>query len=188
MPFMSYQVSIESAVVAAGRVLKETGCEAIKLEGGAAVAPQIAACVAAGIPVMGHLGLTPQSVHAFGGYRVQGRAAEAQEELLKAAQAIEKAGVYSFVLEGIPSDLAERITKSVNVPTIGIFAGPHCDGQVLVCYDMLGLQPAVHFRHVKRYAELGTTIIDATRTYIREVQSHEFPDAAHCAPPESNNR
>ena len=179
LPFMSYQVSVDSAVAAAGRVLKESGCEAVKLEGGTTVTPQIAACVAAGIPVMGHLGLTPQSVHALGGFRVQGRTYVAQDRLLKDAQALEQAGAYSLVLEGIPSELAERVTQAVSIPTIGIFAGPHCDGQVLVCYDMLGLQPNRQFRFVKRYAELGMATIDAARAFVHEVQAGKFPDAEH---------
>ncbi len=179
MPFMSYQVSVESAVAAAGRALKESGCEAVKLEGGAAIVAQVSSCVAAGIPVMGHLGLTPQSVHAFGGFRVQGRSDEDQQRLLSDAQSLERAGAYAIVLEGIPSDLAARITRAVSIPTIGIYAGPHCDGQVLVCYDMLGLAPKFKLRFVKRYAELGQTTIDATREYIEEVQSGAFPDEAH---------
>jgi 3-methyl-2-oxobutanoate hydroxymethyltransferase len=179
LPFMTYQVSVESAVAAAGRVLKESGCEAVKLEGGAAVAPQIAACVAAGIPVMGHLGLTPQSVHVFGGFHVQGRSDADQERLVNDAQALERAGAYSIVLEGIPTELAARITQTVSIPTIGIFAGPNCDGQVLVCYDMLGLQPELRLRFVKRYAELGLQAIDATREFVKDVQSGRFPDASH---------
>jgi 3-methyl-2-oxobutanoate hydroxymethyltransferase len=179
LPFMSYQASIEMALASAGRVLKETGCEAVKLEGGTAVIPQISACVAAGIPVMGHLGLTPQSVHVFGGFRVQGRSVVAQERLLNDAQQLEQAGAYAVVLEGVPSELAARITQSLSIPTIGIFAGPECDGQVLVCYDILGLQPNLHLRFVKRYAELGVATINAARDFIQEVQLGQFPDTAH---------
>ncbi len=179
LPFMSYQVSVETAVNAAGRVLKESGCEAVKLEGGTTIVSQISACVAAGIPVMGHLGLTPQSIHAFGGFRVQGRSTAEQDRLISDAQALERAGAYAIVLEGIPTELAARITETVSIPTIGIFAGPHCDGQVLVCYDMLGLQPNLHLRFVKRYAELGVTTINAAREFIKEVQAAQFPDAAH---------
>jgi 3-methyl-2-oxobutanoate hydroxymethyltransferase len=179
LPFMSYQISVESAVAAAGRVLKESGCEAVKLEGGAAILPQVSACVAAGIPVMGHLGLTPQSVHVFGGFHVQGRSSADQDRLVSDAQSLERAGAYAMVLEGIPSELAARITQTVRIPTIGIFAGPHCDGQVLVCYDMLGLQPELKFRFVKRYAELGQQAIDATRDFVDEVRSGQFPDESH---------
>src|SRR5664279_1982511 len=185
LPFMSYQISVESAVAAAGRVLKESGCEAIKLEGGTTVTPQVAACVAAGIPVMGHLGLTPQSINVLGGFRVQGRTPVAQDQLLKDAQALEQAGAYALVLEGIPSELAERVTQAVTIPTIGIFAGPHCDGQVFVCYDMLGLQPKRQFRFVKRYAELGLATIDAARAFVHDVQAGQFPDAAHSVAAES---
>ena len=184
MPFMSYQVSVESAVSAAGRVLKESACEAVKLEGGAAIVPQISACVAAGIPVMGHLGLTPQSVHAFGGFRVQGRSDDDRQRILADARALERAGAYAIVLEGIPSDLAARVTECLTIPTIGIYAGPHCDGQVLVCYDMLGLAPNFKLKFVKRYAELGQTTIDATRDYISDVRSGGFPDAAHSPAPD----
>jgi 3-methyl-2-oxobutanoate hydroxymethyltransferase len=179
MPFMSYQASVESALVAAGRALKESGCEAVKLEGGAAIVPQVAACVAAGIPVMGHLGLTPQSVHALGGFRVQGRTVEDRQRMVHDAQALAQAGAYAIVLEGIPADLAAQITQAVPIPTIGIYAGPHCDGQVLVCYDLLGLQPNLKLRFVKRYAEFGQAAIDATRQYIGDVQSGKFPDDAH---------
>ena len=179
LPFMSYQVSVESAVSSAGRALKESGCEAVKLEGGAAVVPQVSACVAAGIPVMGHIGLTPQSVHLFGGFRVQGRAAADQERLIRDAQLLEQAGAYAIVLEGMPSGLAARITKAVSIPTIGIYAGRHCDGQVLVCYDLLGLQTNLKLRFVKRYAEMGQTTINATREFISDVQSGNFPDESH---------
>lgn len=179
LPFLTYQISPEEAVRSAGTALKLSGCEAVKLEGGAAVAPQVAACVAAGIPVMGHLGLTPQSVHALGGFRVQGKTAAAQDALIKDAQALEQAGAYAMVLEGIPAEVADAVTRAVGIPTIGIFAGPHCDGQVLVCYDMLGLQPEQQFKFVKRYAELGKTTIDAVSQYVKDVQSGTFPELSH---------
>jgi 3-methyl-2-oxobutanoate hydroxymethyltransferase len=177
MPFLSYQVSVESALTSAGRILKEGGAEAVKMEGGASIAPHVAACVAAGIPVMGHLGLTPQSIHAFGGFRVQAKSAEAQERLLSDAKALQSAGAYALVLEGIPAEVAAIVTESLNIPTIGIFAGPHCDGQVLVCYDLLGLQPEQQLRHVRRYAELGKTTIAAVTQYIEDVRSGHFPGA-----------
>ena len=187
LPFMSYQTSVERALESAGRVLKETGCEAVKLEGGAPAVAKVAACVAAGIPVMGHLGLTPQSVHAFGGFRVQGRTLADQERLIDDARALEGAGAYSIVLEGIPPDLSEKITNAIRIPTIGIFAGPHCDGQVLVCYDLLGMQPNHKLRFVKRYAEIGTSTIEAARCYLNDVRSGEFPSSAHSAPPDTNH-
>jgi len=185
LPFMSYQVSVEQALQSAGRALKESGCESVKLEGGRALVPHVKACVAAGIPVMGHLGLTPQSVRAFGGFRVQGRTEAEQERLLQDAQLLEQAGAYAIVLEGIPADLAAKVTSTLSIPTIGIYAGPHCDGQVLVCYDLLGLQPELKLRFVKRYAELGTTAIEATRRYVQDVQSGQFPGSTHSVVPEA---
>jgi 3-methyl-2-oxobutanoate hydroxymethyltransferase len=186
MPFLTYQASVQQAVASAGRVIKESGCEAVKLEGGATIAPQVAACVSAGIPVMGHLGLTPQSVHVFGGFRVQGKSSEAQERLMSDAEALQEAGAYAIVLEGIPAEVAAQITLAIRIPTIGIFAGPHCDGQVLVCYDMLGLQPERQFKFVKRYAELGKATQAAVAKYVREVRSGQFPSADHCVTLESS--
>jgi 3-methyl-2-oxobutanoate hydroxymethyltransferase len=179
MPFLSYQVSPAQAVKSAGRLLKEGSFEAVKLEGGATIAASVRRIVDAGIPVMGHVGLTPQSVHAFGGFKMQGRGEEAAAKILADARALEAAGAYALVLEAIPPDVAERITAEVRVPTIGIGAGPACDGQVLVCTDLLGmsLDPAPRF--VKRYAELGRTIVDAVRAYAGEVRSGAFPTAEH---------
>jgi 3-methyl-2-oxobutanoate hydroxymethyltransferase len=179
MPFMSFQVSPERALDAAGKLLKDGAVEAVKLEGGVTVAEQVRRIAWAGIPVMGHVGLTPQSVHAMGGFRVQGRAPEAAACILQDAQALEQAGVYAIVLEGLPASLARRITQSVQVPTIGIGAGPHCDGQVLVCYDLLGMVSEFRPKFVKRFAELGTSTVEAIRAYVHEVQSGTFPDAAH---------
>jgi 3-methyl-2-oxobutanoate hydroxymethyltransferase len=179
MPFMSYQASPEQAVQAAGRMLKEGGFESVKLEGGADFAEHMRRIVACGIPVMGHIGLTPQSVHAMGGFRVQGREAGAAERLLADARTLEQAGAFALVLEGIPSELGERITKSVSIPTVGIGAGPGCDGQVLVCYDFLGMYPDLRPRFVKRFAEIGDEIVKATRTYVSEVQGGAFPGEAH---------
>lgn len=180
LPFLSYQTSVERAVHSAGRLLKEGGCESVKLEGGVVFAEHVRAMVNAGIPVMGHLGLTPQSVHAFGGFRVQGREPAAQAKLMDDAQALVDAGVYAITLEGIPSELAQRITESIVVPTIGIGAGPHCDGQVLVCYDLLGLETQLHPKFVRRFAELGQATIAATRDYVQAVRTSAFPAEEHC--------
>ena len=179
MPFMSFQVSPEQALENAGRLMKEGLFEGVKLEGGTRYAEHVRAIVSAGIPMMGHIGLLPQSVHAMGGFRVQGREQEAAARLIEDARALEQAGAFSIVLEGLPSDLAARITQSVSVPTIGIGAGPHCDGQVLVCYDFLGLYPDLKPKFVKRFAELGNAVVDATRAYVSEVQSGAFPSDAH---------
>jgi len=160
-------------------MLKEGGFESVKLEGGALYAPHVRAIVQAGIPVMGHLGLLPQSVHAMGGFRVQGRDELAAEQLLRDARALEEAGAYAIVLEGIPSELARRVTESLEIPTIGIGAGPHCDGQVLVCYDFLGMYSEVRPKFVKRFAELGAAVVAATQAYVAEVRSGAFPAAEH---------
>jgi 3-methyl-2-oxobutanoate hydroxymethyltransferase len=180
LPFLSYQVSVERAVESAGTLLKFGGAESVKLEGGAAWAPHVRAMVASGIPVMGHLGLTPQSVHSFGGFRVQGRGESAERQMLSDAEALAAAGVFAMVLEGIPSSLAKRITEVVRVPTIGIGAGPNCDGQVLVCYDLLGLETELRPRFVKRFAELGQAVTAATRDYVQDVRAGVFPAAEHC--------
>jgi 3-methyl-2-oxobutanoate hydroxymethyltransferase len=179
MPFMSYQVSADKAVEAAGAMLREGGFEAVKLEGGEVVAEQIRRITSVGIPVMGHVGLTPQSVHAMGGYRVQGRTPEARARVLNDARAVEQAGAYSVVLEGIPTDLAREITEGLGIPTIGIGAGPHCDGQVLVCYDFLGMTRGSEPRFVKHFAELGEAAIAATRKYVSEVRDGSFPTLRH---------
>lgn len=179
MPFMSFQLSVEQALASAGKMIKEGGFEAVKFEGGERYVPHVRAMVAAGIPVMGHLGLLPQSVHAMGGFRVQGRDEASAEALVRDARALEEAGVYGFVLEGIPADLARRVTEAVDVPTIGIGAGPHCDGQVLVCYDFLGMYSDIRPKFVKRFAELGDAIVSATQSYVAEVQSSVFPSAEH---------
>lgn len=177
MPFLSYQAGREEAIRNAGRFLKEAGMHAVKLEG--AHFDLSDALVVAGIPVMGHLGLTPQSVHAMGGYRVQAREGEAAERLLADAQSLEKSGIFSLVLEGIPSDVARRVTASVSVPTIGIGAGPHCDGQVLVINDLLGLGDGTYPKFVKTYADLRGEITRAVRAFADEVEAGTFPDEAH---------
>ncbi len=179
MPFMSYQLSPEQALASAGHMLKQGGFESVKLEGGELFAEHVRRIVLAGIPVMGHVGLLPQSVHAMGGFRVQGTQADAAERVLADARALEQAGVYSIVVEGVPAELGRRVTEAVGVPTIGIGAGPDCDGQVLVCYDFLGMYSDVRPKFVKRYAELGEAIVDATRRYVSEVQSGAFPGAEH---------
>lgn len=179
LPFMSYQVSPEQAVAAAGRLVKEGGAEAVKLEGGSAVCPGIVRMIDAGIPVMGHLGLLPQSVHAVGGFRVQAKDEAARDRLVADARALERAGVFAIVLEAVPRAVAKLVTESVSVPTIGIGAGPDCDGQVLVCYDVLGLFRGFVPRFVKRYAELGDTVGAAAEAYVREVRAGVFPEDRH---------
>lgn len=179
MPFLSYQVSDEEALRNAGRVMKETGCEAVKIEGGdSASLSRIRRLVGAGIPVMGHIGLTPQAMHQLGGYRVTGRDEEEAEALFAQARDLEEAGCFSIVLELVPTELATRISEAVTVPTIGIGAGPGCDGQVLVLHDMLGLNPDFEPRFLRRFAELG----DATRTaiadYVEAVKKGDYPSGA----------
>jgi len=179
MPFMSYQISPEQALSNAGRFLKEGGAEGVKLEGGKVAAETIARITAAGIPVMGHVGLTPQSVHQLGGYRVQGKKGKAAERLIDDAMAVQDAGAFSIVLECVPSELAETITDKLKIPTIGIGAGAHCDGQVLVLHDLLGLTEGGAPKFVKRYAELGSAAREALEQFVREVRSGTFPDSDH---------
>jgi 3-methyl-2-oxobutanoate hydroxymethyltransferase len=179
MPFLSYHVSIEQAVLNAGRLIKEGGANAVKLEGGANVAAQIKAIVDAQIPVMGHLGLTPQSVNAFGGFKVQGKDESAAKKLIEDAVLLEKAGVFSIVLEGIPAKVAELITNSVSIPTIGIGAGKNCDGQILVYQDMLGMFNDFIPKFVKQYANIGEVMKEAISSYVSEVQDGIFPEEKH---------
>jgi 3-methyl-2-oxobutanoate hydroxymethyltransferase len=179
MPFMSFQVSPLQALENAGKLVKDGGAESVKLEGGEDVAEHVRRIVAAGIPVMGHVGLTPQSVHAMGGFKVQGKGEDAAERVLADARALEDAGAYAIVLEAIPPDLAQEITEAVTVPTIGIGAGAGCDGQVLVCYDLLGMYPELSPKFAKRFAEVGEVILGATRAYVSEVQSRTFPGPEH---------
>ena len=179
MPFMSYQVSVEQAVENAGRLMKEGRANAVKLEGGAAVCPQIKAITSAGIPVVAHLGLTPQSVNALGGNRIQGKNEEAARKLIDDALAIEEAGAFALTLECIPAPLASLITKKLSIPTIGIGAGAGCDGQILVYQDMLGLFSDYTPKFAKHFAELGQQMKEAFASYIREVQSGAFPAAEH---------
>ena len=179
MPFLSYQVTPEEAVRNAGRILAEGHAHAVKLEGGVTMAATIARIVAAGIPVMGHIGLTPQSVHAMGGFRVQGRDDDGARRILDDARAVADAGAYALVLEGIPGELAAEITAAIDIPTIGIGAGVHCDGQVLVCYDLLGLTPDLRPKFVKRYDELFDRGIAACRSFVTEVRTRRFPTEDH---------
>jgi 3-methyl-2-oxobutanoate hydroxymethyltransferase len=179
MPFMTYQVSSERALENAGRFLAEGNMHAIKLEGGVDMADTIRRIVRAGIPVMGHVGLTPQSVHAFGGFKVQGKDEEAAERVLQDAKAVAEAGAYAMVLEGIPAQLAARIRTQVAIPTIGIGAGVDCDGQVLVCYDLLGLTADRVPRFVKGYETFYARGVQAMQSYAAEVRSGVFPSAAH---------
>jgi len=179
MPFLSYQAGVEQAVMNAGRFLKEGRAQAVKLEGGRKVVPQVRAIVDAGIPVQGHIGLTPQSVSQMGGFKVQGKTAEAARALEEDAQALADAGCFSIVLEAIPAPIAARITDSVPVPTIGIGAGPDCDGQVLVVHDVLGLFERFVPKFVKRYAHLTQTIQDALIQFRDEVRSGQFPGPEH---------
>jgi 3-methyl-2-oxobutanoate hydroxymethyltransferase len=179
MPFLSYQASVEQAVLNAGRFLKEGRAQAVKLEGGVRVLPQVKAMVEAAIPVQGHIGLTPQSVAQFGGFKVQGRTAEAAKALIEDAQALAEAGCFSIVLEAIPSPIAARITEAVPVPTIGIGAGPHCDGQVLVLHDVVGLYERFVPKFVKQYAQVGKLMLDAFIQYREEVERGEFPGPEH---------
>jgi 3-methyl-2-oxobutanoate hydroxymethyltransferase len=179
MPFMSYQVSVEQAVASAGRLVQEGGAHAVKLEGGSEFAPHVKRIVAASIPVMGHLGLTPQSVHRMGGFKVQGKDANSARRLIDDARALADAGCYGVVLEGIPSELAAEITSTLTIPTIGIGAGVHCDGQVLVCYDLLGLNPDFRPKFVKAYAELHTQVTAAVDAFASEVHAEVFPAEEH---------
>ena len=179
MPFMSYQVSVEEAVYNAGRLMKEGRCQAVKLEGAASVCPQIRAITNASIPVMAHIGLTPQSINAFGGFKVQGKSEEAAKKLLEDAKAVEEAGAFAVVLECVPAKLAELISKSISIPTIGIGAGAGCDGQILVYQDMLGLFSDFTPKFVKKYANVGEMMTQAFRDYIADVQEGSFPAPEH---------
>jgi 3-methyl-2-oxobutanoate hydroxymethyltransferase len=179
LPFLSYQVSVPEAIRNAGRVLQETGAQGVKLEGGAPMAETVRALVDRGIPVMGHLGLTPQSVHALGGYRVQGREVSAADRLVTDAYALQDAGACGIVLELLPAALARRVSSSLAIPTIGIGAGAGCDGQVLVLHDMLGLNETFNPKFLKRYGALGEAVRDAIRTYASEVRGGSYPGPEH---------
>lgn len=179
LPFLTYQVTIAEAIRNAGRVMQETGANGVKLEGGAPMAETVRALVERGIPVMGHLGFTPQSVHALGGAKVQGREAVAAERLKSDALALQDAGACAVVLELMPSAVARQVSESLRIPTIGIGAGPGCDGQVLVLPDMLGLNEGFSPRFLRRYAELGAAVRAAATAYAEDVREGRYPDAAH---------
>lgn len=179
MPFMSYQASDEDAVRNAGRFVKEAGCEAVKVEGGEDVASRVKAITGAGIPVLGHVGLTPQSINKLGGYKVQGREADSASKLLTSSLALEKAGCFAVVLECVPRDLAKKITAKLNIPTIGIGAGKFCDGQVLVTHDIAGYFERFTPKFVKKYANVNSTIKKAIETFKKETTSGTFPDDEH---------
>ena len=180
MPFMTYQASTEQALMSAGRLMQEGQAHAVKIEGGSSMCSTVEKLTTAGIPVMGHIGLTPQSVHQLGGFRVQGRDALSARKLLADAKALEDSGCYSLVLEGIPLHLAESITRHIHIPTIGIGAGPSCDGQVLVSYDLLGMNPHFKPKFVKTYASLHATITESIRDFITDVQNGTFPSKEFC--------
>jgi 3-methyl-2-oxobutanoate hydroxymethyltransferase len=177
MPFMSYQASIEDGLRAAGRLMKEGGAESVKLEGGEEVAELVARLVRVGIPVMGHVGMTPQSVHQYGGFKTQGRTEDQRQRIITGAEALAQAGAYAIVLEAMPSPVAVEVTQAVPVPTIGIGAGPGCDGQVLVMHDLLGMDPVWQPRFVRRYAELGQEIERAFGAYAADVRAGRFPSS-----------
>ena len=179
MPFMSYQVSVEQAVTNAGRLIQEGGASAVKLEGGARMADRVQAIVQAGIPVMGHIGLTPQSVHQFGGYKVQGKNYLDSRQIRQDARDLQNAGIFAVVMEGIPGELAEEITSELKIPTIGIGAGLHCDGQILVLHDLLGLTQDFVPKFVKQYAQLADILKSAVSQYIQEVRTETFPGQEH---------
>jgi 3-methyl-2-oxobutanoate hydroxymethyltransferase len=184
MPFLTYHASLPEAVRNARRLMQEGGASAVKLEGGVAVARVIRRLTDIGVPVIGHVGLVPQSVHKLGGFRPTGRTSEEAQQILLDARAVQQAGASAIVLESIPADLAERITRESEIPTIGIGAGPHCDGQVLVSYDAFGFFDAFTPRFVKRYAELGVALTEAAKQYIAEVRSGAFPAPEHSVLPQ----
>jgi len=176
MPFMSYQVTGKEALINAGRMMKEAGAHAVKMEGGNSIAGTVKKIVDAGIPVMGHLGLTPQSIYKFGTYKVRATEDEEANQLIEDARLLEKAGCFSIVLEKIPAQLAEKVTKEISIPTIGIGAGGACDGQVLVLHDMLGLNKDFNPRFLRHYADLNEIITNAVDTYISDIKNKDFPN------------
>jgi len=179
MPFLSYHLSPEQALENAGRLVQQGGAQSVKLEGGAEVAEAIRRITAAGIPVMAHLGLTPQSVHSMGGYKIQGRGIDASDRMIEEAKIVEEAGAFAIVLEMVPAGVAKKVTASVGIPTIGIGAGPDCDGQILVLQDMLGFDDGFNPKFLKKYANLAKTIRDSLSAYDKEVKSGIFPSSDH---------
>lgn len=180
MPFGSYNVSTAQAVKTANRLMKEGGCDAVKLEGGLHVVDQVRAIVNGGIPVMGHIGLTPQTSSQLGGFKVQGKDVESARRIIREAEMLEEAGVFSIVIEAVPSAIGQMITERVSVPTIGIGAGPHCDGQVLVTQDMMGMFDRFTPKFVKQYASVGQTMIEAFTAFAADVSENRFPSEEHC--------
>lgn len=179
LPFLTAHLGKEEVLRAAGRLMQEGGAQGVKMEGGEAIIDAVRACTAAGIPVMGHLGLTPQSVHLLGGYRVQGKDAEVARRILREARMLEEAGIFALVLECVPEELAQEITKEISVPTIGIGAGRHCDGQVLVYHDVLRMASDLQPSFVKAYADVGNQIVGAIRHYVEDVREGRFPEEQH---------
>lgn len=179
MPFMSYQSSLREALQNAGRLMKDGKAESVKIEGGVEVAEMIYRMDRIGVPVMGHIGLQPQSIHKYGGYKIRGKTVAEEKNLLEDAKALEEAGAWGIVLEGIPMEVAEKITNRLEIPTIGIGSGPDCDGQILVLYDLLGLDPEFQPRFLKKYADLSEIISSALRQYSDEVKGKKFPDEGH---------
>ncbi|MFP6674194.1 MAG: 3-methyl-2-oxobutanoate hydroxymethyltransferase [Pirellulaceae bacterium] len=178
LPFLTYQVTVEAAIENAGKLMQDGHVHGVKVEGGRAMVPFVKRVLRAGIPVMGHLGLTPQSVHRFGGWKVQGKDERSATQVYEAAQALQDAGCFAIVLEAIPSELAQRVTESIEIPTIGIGAGPHCDGQVLVTPDMLGIT-GFEAKYIKQYAQLRDTIRDAVEHYVDDVKEGRYPTEEH---------
>lgn len=176
LPFMSYQVTTKEALISAGRMMKEAGAHAVKMEGGKSIVDTVTRIVDAGIPVMGHLGLTPQSIYKFGTYKVRATEDQEAEDLIRDAKLLEEAGCFSIVLEKIPAKLAAKVTEALSIPTIGIGAGPECDGQVLVIHDMLGLNKEFNPRFLRRYADLNSVMTDAVQNYIKDVKNRDFPN------------
>ncbi len=179
MPFGTYQASLDQALENSTRLMKEGGVQAIKIEGGRERAELINQLTTAGVPVMGHLGLTPQSVHQFGGYRIQGRSDDAADRIIQDAKALQDAGCYSLVLEGVPATLAAHVTKALSIPTVGIGAGANCDGQILVLYDLLGLDERFNPKFLKKYSNMSKEVVDALAAYRHEVRDGAFPALAH---------
>ncbi len=179
MPFMSYQAEFGKAIKAAGDLLKKGNAQSVKVEGGEEVTELVHRLSRVGIPVMGHIGLEPQKIHRYGGFKIQGKGPEEEKHLVKTAKALVEAGCWSLVLEGVPLEVAEKITQAVKIPTIGIASGPQCDGQVLVIYDLLGMNPNFKPRFLKRYAELCEVIPTAVKNYVEDVKSKKFPDENH---------
>lgn len=175
MPFMSYQAEFGAALKAAGQILKKGMAQSVKVEGGEEVTELVYRMSRVGIPVMGHIGLEPQKIHRYGGFKIQGKGAEEEKHLVRQAKALQEAGAWSLVLEGIPLEAAQRITSVLKIPTIGIASGPHCDGQVLVLYDLLGMNPDFNPRFLKKYAQLGKVIPKAVKAYVKDVKSGSFP-------------